>query len=508
LAAVPWGVDSLKRSRIAAEHGVEVPTCHGKSGDSFDSRTAAWSNDHDNQWCLVVIGIDSESGHHMKSVPGDSLPSGLIRIDAADCVVDANSVVTGWFGVDVTALVGRPVDTFVQSAEATDSVAAEYLDGLAEVINADGSRRPVFLTQGSPDSEGHRYVTLFDATAQREFRERLQHRHGLVERTQKRLELVIAASIAFAETSNETELAEVLASTAAQAYAAEESVVFLLDQAMVFRQVAGTNPFVGIGDIDVLSAQAAELRSVVKISGAAEAYAIAPSIGVAFESTGVQSMIIAPIRQRNEPMGILAAFFRHPRRFDEQASPLADALAGQAARALSVLRLQERLEHAATHDDTTGLPNRRLLEEKMDESSRARASALGVLFVDLDGFKNVNDQLGHAVGDEILREVARRLKATIREQDVVARYGGDEFVIVCEVASEDAALEMAERVRESIGARYGILPEHLRIGASIGVSVAPLDSAAFATDQLVRAADQAMYQAKYAGGDRIASASV
>jgi diguanylate cyclase (GGDEF)-like protein len=442
----------------------------------------------------------------MKSVPGDLLPTGLIQIDAADRVVDANSVVTAWLGVDVAALVGKPVGAVVQSAEATESVAAEYLDGIAELINADGSRRPVFLAPGHPDPEGHRYITLIDATAQRDFRERLQHRHGLVERTQKRLELVIAASIAFADTSNETQLGEVLATTAAEAYAAEESVVFLADPMMVFRQVAGTNPFVGIGDVDVLSARATELRSVVKISGVAEAYAIAPSIGVAFENTGVQAMIIAPIRQRNETMGVLAAFFRHPRQFDEQASPLADALAGQAARALSVLRLQERLEHAAMHDDTTGLPNRRLLEEKMDEPRRARGSALGVLFVDLDGFKNVNDQLGHAVGDQILRDVAARLKATMREQDVVARYGGDEFVIVCEVAGEDAALEMAERVRESIGARYEILPENLRIRASIGVSVAPLGSAPFGTDQLVREADQAMYRAKYAGGDRVASA--
>jgi diguanylate cyclase (GGDEF)-like protein len=144
----------------------------------------------------------------------------------------------------------------------------------------------------------------------------------------------------------------------------------------------------------------------------------------------------------------------------------------------------------------------------MDESSRTTGTALGVLFIDLDGFKAVNDQLGHSVGDEILREVAARLKETIRVQDIVARYGGDEFVIVCEVAGESAALEMAERVRARISAPYAILPPRLRIGASIGVSVRPNESASFATDQLVRAADQAMYRAKYAGGDRIARASV
>jgi diguanylate cyclase (GGDEF)-like protein len=409
-------------------------------------------------------------------------------------------------GAAPEALIGRPLDALVRSAEPTEAIAADYLTGLAEIVCANGTTHPVFVKHGHPDSTGHRFVTVFDATAQRAFREQLLSRHGLVERTQRRLELVIAASIAFSETTSEAELGDVLATTTAQAYAAEESAVFLLDQDMRFAQVAGTNPFAGVRDFSVLSARASELRTVVKISGIAEAYEVTPTLGEAFERTGVQAMIVAPIRQRSEAMGILAAFFRHPRQFDEQASPLADALAGQAGRALAALRLQEQLEHAAMHDDTTGLPNRRLLEERMDEAGRTRGTALGVLFVDLDGFKNVNDRLGHQIGDEILREVAARLRATIREHDIVVRYGGDEFVIVCEVKGQDVALEMAERIRESVGAPYGILPVDLTIRASIGVSVGPVESASFATDRLVRAADQAMYRAKYSGGDRVAIA--
>ena len=364
----------------------------------------------------------------------------------------------------------------------------------------------MFVTAGNQDPDGYRFVIVFDATSQRQFRDRLERRNGLVERTQKRLELVIAASIAFAETSNETELAEVLAATTAEAYAAEESAVFLMDEDLVFRQIAGTNPLIGVGDTDVLTVRAAELRSVITISGVAEARAVAPAVGEAFEAKGVQAMIIAPIHQGDQALGILAAFFRHPRTFDEQASPLADALAGQAARAISGLRLQKSLEHAAMHDETTGLPNRRLLEEKVDESRRLSGTARAVLFVDLDGFKNVNDQLGHQVGDEVLREVAARLRCAVRDNDVVARYGGDEFVIVCDVASEEAAIEMAERVRESVRGPYAMLPDELRLGASIGVSVTPRESTAATVDELVRAADRAMYSAKYAGGDRVAKA--
>ena len=276
---------------------------------------------------------------------------------------------------------------------------------------------------------------------------------------------------------------------------------------MVFQHVAGTNPLVGVADADILTARAAGLRSVIKISGVDEARVISPAIGDAFEASGVQSIIIAPIHQGNQQLGILAAFFRHPRRFDEQATPLAEALSGQAARAISGLRLQKRLEHAAMHDETTGLPNRRLLEQQIDESRRTRDTVRAVLFVDLDGFKNVNDQLGHQVGDQVLREVAVRLRSSVRNEDLVARYGGDEFVVVCDVADELAALDMAERVRESVREPYAMLSGEILLGASIGISMTPADTALSAIDEQVRAADRAMYTAKYAGGDRVVSAT-
>jgi diguanylate cyclase (GGDEF)-like protein len=443
----------------------------------------------------------------MDTALGNLLPSGLLIIDAGGRIVDANAVVADWSGIDLVRLRGLPWRGVVMDPGQSGSVVVDYLPAIAEIFHPNGSMRPVLVAEGDPDAEGLRYVTLFDASEQRAFREGLSARLALMQRSQTRLQLVIDASIAFAESSTEVELAEVLAATTSGAYAAEESVVFLLDEGMVFRQVAGTNPFGGLEDAAELAVQATELRSVMKISGVDAAYAVANSVGKAFEASGVQSMIIAPIRQRNQAIGILAAFFHHPRQFDEQASPLADALAGQAARAVSAIRLQQRLAHAAMHDDTTGLPNRRLLEDSVDQSRRTTNTVLSVLFVDLDGFKKVNDQLGHQVGDELLREVAARLQSTVRDEDIVARYGGDEFVILCEVADENAATEMAERVRENIRAPYRVLPAGMTIGASIGVSVTPARSDPIATDQLVRAADQAMYRAKFAGGNQIATAN-
>jgi diguanylate cyclase (GGDEF)-like protein len=440
----------------------------------------------------------------MDNLASEELPSGLARLDAHRHIIEVNQRFADWCGMPPDALVGSAFDSIVVQPEDAQVADSEYLPAIAEISRPDGSLLPLLLAEGQQDADGARYVVLFDAREQREFRQRLQAQHTLNARTQARLELVIAASISFAEANDEHGLAETLAETMASAYAAEEAVVYLLDDDLVFREVAGSNPFVNMPALRSLTEQAMALRMVTKISGVEAAYAASPAIGAAFEAAGVQSIIVAPIHQKDQPLGIVAAFFHHPRTFDEQASPLADALAGQAQRAISALRLQKRLEHAAMHDDTTGLPNRRLLDERTDSDRRKPGAVLGVLFVDLDEFKAVNDRLGHEMGDAVLREVGARLQSATRDHDIVARYGGDEFVIVCEVPTEQAAVELAERVRESIGQPYEMLPSDFRIAASIGVSIAPPGLGILGTGTLLRSADEAMYRAKAAGGDQVA----
>ena len=162
-------------------------------------------------------------------------------------------------------------------------------------------------------------------------------------------------------------------------------------------------------------------------------------------ASGVQSVIAAPLHLEGEVLGVFVCFFHHPRTFDEEATPLAEALAGQASQALTSLRLRERLEHAAQHDETTGLPNRRSLDGEPVRRLSRRGTA--VMFIDLDGFKAVNDRLGHQQGDEILREVAQRLQSTVREKDLIIRYGGDEFVVVFELSDDATTNYLADRIR-------------------------------------------------------------
>jgi diguanylate cyclase (GGDEF)-like protein/PAS domain S-box-containing protein len=159
---------------------------------------------------------------------------------------------------------------------------------------------------------------------------------------------------------------------------------------------------------------------------------------------------------------------------------------------------QERLAHDAEHDPLTGLPNRRRLQDALDSS--LRHDAVAVLFVDLDGFKPVNDAYGHDCGDRLLQQVGERLSHCIRHGDVLARVGGDEFVLLLPgVTSLRDAEATSVRVREVIGQPFTIGDAEVLIGASVGVHLAaPSDN----PEQALRAADHAMYVVKRAGAGR------
>ncbi|MGA5304851.1 diguanylate cyclase domain-containing protein [Nucisporomicrobium flavum] len=162
---------------------------------------------------------------------------------------------------------------------------------------------------------------------------------------------------------------------------------------------------------------------------------------------------------------------------------------------------QERLAHEAQHDALTGLPNRRRMQDAL--SSSLRQESVAVLFVDLDGFKPVNDAYGHEAGDELLRQVAERLSACVRSNDVLSRVGGDEFVVLMPGITDRSDVDaMSERVRLCVERPFFVLGNEVAIGASVGVHLA---GAADDPDQALRAADHAMYAVKHRGGGRTAT---
>jgi diguanylate cyclase (GGDEF)-like protein len=164
----------------------------------------------------------------------------------------------------------------------------------------------------------------------------------------------------------------------------------------------------------------------------------------------------------------------------------------------------QELSRQALHDELTGLPNRALFWEHLSHRLKVvdrRQTGFAVLFLDVDDFKVVNDTLGHAAGDQLLIDVASRLRAVLRAGDTAARVGGDEFVVLFDdVATTEAALVVAERVNEALRAPYEIGAERRIATASIGVAMGP-DGLGTA-DEVVAAADAAMYDAKRRGGGR------
>ncbi|MBF0611887.1 MAG: diguanylate cyclase [Magnetococcales bacterium] len=161
---------------------------------------------------------------------------------------------------------------------------------------------------------------------------------------------------------------------------------------------------------------------------------------------------------------------------------------------------EEKIAWQATHDSLTGLANRKHFLERLDKgvlTARLDGSALAVLFIDLDGFKSVNDTHGHEMGDLLLKHVAELLRQAVRREDLVARFGGDEFVILLRIASVEDAERVANKVIDLFAKPLSLATQELHVGSSIGVAVFPQDGGE--GEALLRRADEGMYAAKRAG---------
>lgn len=202
-------------------------------------------------------------------------------------------------------------------------------------------------------------------------------------------------------------------------------------------------------------------------------------------------------------LGTFAMYYREVRSPGDLERYLLDIATHLAGIAIERDRAEERVRHMAQHDALTGLPNRLLLRDRVNQciSQAARnRRQVAVMFIDLDQFKDINDSLGHQVGDQLLRSVARRLQRCIRQGDTVARLGGDEFVVsLSELNDTNEAMMVAGKILQTLRRTFVVDRHELHVTGSVGISLYPTNGED--AESLMRAADAAMYHAKEKGRD-------
>ena len=220
---------------------------------------------------------------------------------------------------------------------------------------------------------------------------------------------------------------------------------------------------------------------------------------------GMESLLVLPLVVREEPIGTLIVAGKAPGGFGTPVRSTLQALSNHLAVAMANARLVRQLEELATTDGLTGCLNKRAFLDQMEQKLLAAqrfGRKLSVIVTDLDHFKAVNDTYGHAEGDRVLRELGKVLKRVKRETDLVARFGGEEFCVLCEETDTHGAELLAERVREELeGTELQTELGPLRVTASLGVATFP-DHASSAPDLFVQG-DKALYEAKNRGRNQV-----
>ena len=220
------------------------------------------------------------------------------------------------------------------------------------------------------------------------------------------------------------------------------------------------------------------------------------------------SWLGVPLHSHRGIIGALLVQSSASTRYSERDQELLQFVSTQVAAAIERQQMLSRLQFMAQYDQLTRLPNRELLRDRLHTAlarARREQSQVALLFLDLDKFKQVNDSFGHAAGDQLLQGVAQRIQLCLRESDTVARFAGDEFVVLLEdFRSTDHASVVAEKIRQSLNQPFEVCGQSQTVLPSIGIALYPQH--AQDEQQLLQHADNAMYQAKQKGGNRAHSA--
>jgi diguanylate cyclase (GGDEF)-like protein/PAS domain S-box-containing protein len=455
----------------------------------------------------------------LRTLAGDarSAPCGLLAAAPDGTVLRVNDTFLHWTGWSADQVVGRSVEDLLTPGSRTvyQRRVRPALDDTGEigevvlVLQCPERQRPVLAVATLRADDGGSPVlrlAVVDASGRQELEHQLLAARRALARSQDRLLVLQQASETFGDARTAESLIGLLADATRTAFEATISTVMMQDPAAgALRAVGASSPLgeTASADSDRPEAIAVRTGAVVRISvdddGASE-------VAVALRRSALHSMVVTPLLDDHAAFGALACFFAGPTDLDEEDVDLLKALARQAALGLLRIRLQEQLRFQAMHDQLTGLANRQLLQYRLAQAlsrSGRQQHSMAVIFLDLDGFKPINDDLGHLVGDGVLEQVSTRLRQSVRASDTAARFGGDEFVVLCEDTDAAAAVSVAERIRSEIRRPLAGAAADFPLTASVGVVVYhPSGGPAPAPNVILGHADAAMYRSKAAGKDR------
>ncbi|WP_207457390.1 GGDEF domain-containing protein [Herbiconiux sp. SYSU D00978] len=417
-------------------------------------------------------------------------PCALFTLDQHGRILEANRTLGDWVGA--TDLVGvRLADVLVPSSRILYdtrvlpvlAVGGRVDEVVLSLASTSGPSRPVLLTARAGADAVH--GALIEATERTRFESDLVVARRTAEDSARALDALRTSAESFLASSTEEELLQALTQTFVQTFRPSEIAVLT---------PAGESRWHGV-DGGVTEAWAPPTAPTVlpRPDAGTEAERV---LAVALRRPErLAQAVLTPVSVEGETIAVIVCAFHREREPDEGAQRLRESIAQNAGVALTRIRLQGRLARSAREDPLTGLLNRGALHAQLETA--AAFGRFGILFLDLDGFKSVNDVHGHVAGDEVLVRTAARLKGAVRDRDVVARWGGDEFVVVCFGVERSQLEAVASRVAAEVAA-----PAEHPVTASIGAVVVDAESHPSA-DTLLELADAAMYRSKQAGGARV-----
>lgn len=451
------------------------------------------------------------------SVPSiiDALPNPVYFKQAAGHYGAVNSAWESFFGVPRGAVIGRsaqdlglPESTIIKALEASDQTFLERsgFHVYSDVVTLpDGSRREVIVCKSSCVRSDGTIIgllgSIMDITDQK--------------RTERRMMMEHAVTRVLAEAESLDKVIPTIIETICKTMGSQYGALY---RHHTDEGVLRCEDMWGVETAEIREFMAAVGRRFMQTHGAGtglvgRTFRLGKPVCVPDISTdetlqrrslvikaGLHGAFAFPLRGGNEVLGILEFFHTEVLQPDAMLLEIAESIGSQIGQFI-VRRRTEAEKYTAMHDALTGLPSRLLFMERLQHAlvqAQRHGRRLAVMFIDLDRFKLINDNLGHEAGDMMLQEVSRRLKVRLREGDTVARLGGDEFVMLLEeIASPEDTLSIAQKLVSELAEPLLIAGQHVSVTASIGVSTYPEDSMDAAT--LLRHADTAMYDAKAKG---------